>query len=406
MAFLYSILLIVTTQALSTFAQASEPPTFSNSSNSAPPGKSSGLPISHQIGIAILSTALALGFPGNLFVVWSALYRVRHRSVTCLLVGTLASADAAVLLTAPFFLHYLSGGVRGWVFGTAVCKSVHYICAVNMYVSIYLIALMSADRWLATSRPFVSQRLRTKRTLTGVVLGIWLLAFIMALPMPFYRSNLQILKHKNISSFFCMPYHWGSVYHEALQYLIETLLGFILPFALIAFFYASVFRRLRGAMFQRRGRGSCLILLILGAFLLFWMPYHIINVLQVIGLLGDIKVVREAAKAARPNVTAFAYLSSSINPVLYVFAGSSHIRNAGLGFMAKFFEGTYSSDARSRTTSRSSVPDETSTFRKLTQRLGSLRGGLSDRGRVDSVTVGEEDVKRTAELKSLMTIAE
>lgn len=141
---------------------------------------------SAQAGIAILSLAFLLGFPGNLFVVWSVLCRVKKRSVTCLLVLNLSAADAFVLLSAPFFLRYLAGG-RGWEFGSAACKLVHYLSNVNMYVSIYLICLMSMDRWLAVTRPFLSQRMRTKRSLLVLLLGIWILAFILSLPMPFYR---------------------------------------------------------------------------------------------------------------------------------------------------------------------------------------------------------------------------
>ncbi|XP_063042602.1 leukotriene B4 receptor 1 [Engraulis encrasicolus] len=393
----------------------------STSPSSSSSSSVSSLPISHQIGIAILSVALIVGFPGNLFVVWSVLCRVRRRSVTCLLVLNLAAADALVLLTAPLFLHFLTSGLHGWAFGAAVCKCVHYLCAVNMYASIYLITLMSADRWLATSRPFVSQRLRTKRALLCIVLALWVMAFILALPMPFYRSNLQLFRHKNISSFFCVLYHWGSPGHASFQYLCETLLGFLLPFCLIACCYSSVFRRLRTAMFQRKGRGSCLILAILGAFIVFWLPYHIVNMLEVIGLLGNQQWALSAAKVARPNVTAFAFLSSSVNPVLYVFAGSSHIRNAGLGFMAKLFEGTYSdSTSRSTRQSRSSVPDEASTFRKLSVMMsgrkvgmgrGSGSGGSGGRKVSNLSTVAglgdeEEDTRKAAELKTLTTVGE
>lgn len=149
-----------------------------------PPSRS--MSTSALVGVAILSLAFLLGFPGNLFVVWSVLCRVKKRSVTCLLVLNLAMADAFVLLSAPLFLRYLAGG-RGWEFGTVACKLVHYLSSVNMYVSIYLICLMSMDRWLAVSRPFMSHRMRTKRSLLVLLLGVWVLAFLLSLPMPFYR---------------------------------------------------------------------------------------------------------------------------------------------------------------------------------------------------------------------------
>lgn len=155
-------------------------------SSSASSPSSPSMSVSHQVGIAILTLAFVLGFPGNLFVVWSVFCKVRKRSVTCVLVLNLALADAFVLLSAPLFLRYLAGG-RGWEFGSAACKLVHYLSNVNMYVSIYLICLMSMDRWLAVTRPFLSQRMRTKRSLLVILLGIWVISFILSLPMPFYR---------------------------------------------------------------------------------------------------------------------------------------------------------------------------------------------------------------------------
>ncbi|TRZ00574.1 hypothetical protein DNTS_004496 [Danionella cerebrum] len=332
-----------------------------------PPPPPSALPLSHQIGITILLIAFILGFPGNLFVVWSVLCRVRRRSVTCLLIFNLAVADALVLLCDPLFIRYLAGR-RGWEFGSAVCKMVHYLCCTNMYASIYLICLMSADRWLAVTRPFVSQRLRTKNRLMAVLLGIWLLAFLMALPMPFYRSVWPI--RPGIPIYLCMPHHWQSDTHEIFQYLFETILGFIIPFIFILFCYISVICRLRSAMFQRKGRGNFLILLIIAAFTIFWMPYHIINILQVMGMIFESSPLKDAAKVARPNVTAFAFMSSSVNPVLYVFAGSSHIRQAGLGFMAKLFEGTNSETHSSRSTRSSRGSNtESSALTKLSIKL-------------------------------------
>ncbi len=85
----------------------------------------------------------------------------------------------------------------------------------------------------------------------------------------------------NVSIYLCKPYHWKSDTHEIFQYLFETILGFLLPFTFILFCYISVICRLRSAMFQRKGRGNALILIIIAAFTVFWLPYHLINILQV-----------------------------------------------------------------------------------------------------------------------------
>ena len=85
----------------------------------------------------------------------------------------------------------------------------------------------------------------------------------------------------NSSVTVCMSYHWKSVGHQVFQYLFETVLGFFLPFTFIIVCYTSVICGLRRAMFQHKGRGNRLILLIIGTFALFWLPYHLVNILQV-----------------------------------------------------------------------------------------------------------------------------
>lgn len=368
--------------------------TYQDPSSSSSSSFTLPISVSAQVGAAILTLAFLLGFPGNLFVVWSVLCRVKKRSVTCVLVLNLALADAFVLLSAPLFLRYLVGG-RGWEFGSAACKTVHYLSSVNMYVSIYLICLMSMDRWLAVSKPFLSQRMRTKRSLLALLMAVWILAFLLSLPMPFYRSNLKKTLPNNITFKFCIPYHWKSVSHEAFQYLFETIMGCLLPFSLMTTCYSSVLCRLKSARFQRRSQGSCLILMIMCAFAVFWLPYHIVNLIQVVGLLQDDPTVLSAATTARPNVTAFAYFSSAVNPILYVFAGSSHIRQAGLSFMGRLFEGTYS---ESRTTSSrlSSSTREKTVLQTLSVKLGKPFKGKKEMSSV----VGRDE----PELKTLASV--
>ncbi|KAM9827589.1 LOW QUALITY PROTEIN: leukotriene B4 receptor 1 [Neosynchiropus ocellatus] len=362
--------------------------------------KPTSMAIAAQVGIGILLLAFILGFPGNLFVVWSVICRVKKRSVTCVLVLNLALADAFVLLGAPLFLRYLAGG-RGWEFGSAACKLIHYLSSVNMYVSIYLISLMSMDRWLAVTRPFMSQRMRTKRSLMAILLLVWVMAFVLSLPMPFYRSN-RTIRLGNFSVNYCTPYHWNSVGHRVFQYLLETIMGFVVPFALINTCYSSVICRLRSAKFQQRAQGSRLILMIIVAFALFWLPYHVVNILEVIGFLQDNKNVIAAALAARPNVTAFAFFSSAVNPILYVFAGSSHIRQAGFSFMGKLFDATYSESRTTSTFTRSgrtgSTPDESTVLHSLSVKLGKPFKG---KGKDRSDSVAEREMNEVQTLATL-----
>ncbi|KAK1152890.1 leukotriene B4 receptor 1-like [Acipenser oxyrinchus oxyrinchus] len=319
---------------------SSPSPSFSSS-----PSPSSSPGFSPVLGTVILTLAFVLGFPGNLFVLWTVLCRVARRSVTCLLVLNLAAADTLVLLTTPFFMRYVAGG-QGWEFGMAFCKLVHYFCSVNMYTSIFLITAMSLDRFLAVSRPFLSQQLRTKRALLKTLLVIWSLAFLFAIPMPVYRSVFP-----NGGLFYCIPFH-SDPKHMIFQYLMETIAGFLIPFTIILFCSLYICWKLRSTTFENKSKSRQIILSIVVAFFVFWMPYHIVNLIQVSGALAGEESLKKAlldvVDTTKPNVTAFMFFSSSINPILYVFAGSSYIRSDGLNFMAVMLEKTNSEMPRSR----------------------------------------------------------
>ncbi|XP_069820263.1 leukotriene B4 receptor 1-like [Dendropsophus ebraccatus] len=304
--------------------------TFTNSTKM--PVLSSGT--SATLGIAILSIAFIIGFPGNAFVMWTIMTQMKKRTVTCLLILHLAMADIIVILTAPFFLHLLSTG--RWIFGKIICKICYYICGFSMYTSIFLIMFMSIDRFLAVARPFASHKMRTKPVVRSIIASIWISAFLLAITMFFYRAVIPVYGRP-----LCIPFHTSSE-HVIFQYTFETVTGFVIPFTIIVSCYVYIGLRLRTAKFQTKEKTSRLVIMIIVTFALFWLPYQVVNILQVSGEIFLSETLKNAAKTVRPNAIAFAFLSSSANPILYVFAGGNFIRTAGVGFMAKLFEGTAS----------------------------------------------------------------
>lgn len=115
---------------------------------------------------------------------------------------------------------------------------------------------------------------------------VYLLPHALSVCVSFFLScrNMMMMKN-NFTLHICMPYHWQSVGHRAFQYLFETIMGCLVPFSLISSCYSSVICRLQSAKFQRRGKGSRLILMIICAFAIFWLPYHIVNIIEVIVLI-------------------------------------------------------------------------------------------------------------------------
>lgn len=285
--------------------------------------------------IVLLSVALVVGLPGNSFVVWSILKRMQKRSVTALLVLNLAVADLAVLLTAPFFLHFLAK--RTWSFKVTGCRLFHYVCGVSMYASVLLITIMSLDRSLAVARPFVSQKVRTKSIVRWVLAGIWVASFLLAIPVLVYRT----VKGNNRTVICDLNY--PSKGHKAFHLLFEAITGFLLPFLAVVASYSDIGRRLQARRFRRSRRTGRLVVLIILAFAAFWLPYHLVNLVEAGRTLagwGEGTVAGKRLKLARYVLIALAFLSSSVNPVLYACAGGGLLRSAGVGFVVKLLEAT------------------------------------------------------------------
>ncbi|XP_007536288.1 leukotriene B4 receptor 2 [Erinaceus europaeus] len=311
-----------------------------------PPGNETLLSwkTSRVTGTVFLLLAALLGLPGNGFVVWSlAGWRpARGRPLAATLVLHLALADGAVLLLAPIFVSFLTR--QAWPLGQAGCKAVYYVCALSMYASVLLTSLLSLQRCLAVTRPFLTPRLRSPALARRLLAAVWLCALLLAVPAAVYR---QLWKDQVCQ--LCHP----SAAHAAAHLGLETLTAFVLPFGLVLGCYGVTLARLRGARWGSGPHGARvgrLVAAIVLAFGLLWAPYHAVNVLQAVAALapqrGALAEVFGAGQAARAGTTALAFFSSSVNPLLYVFTAGDLLPRAGPRFLTRLFEG--SGDARGR----------------------------------------------------------
>lgn len=288
------------------------------------------------VGALILTLVFLLGFPGNLFIIWSILARARKHSVTTLLILNLAFADGSLMALTPFFIVYLV--LKKWMFGEVMCKVLFYLCLANMYASIQLIMLMSIYRLVAVLWPRRVGIVTSRKIVLRLLAVVWVFVMIASIPAMIFRT----VKPKE-ATLVCEPVHEKDG-HVVLQYMMELVLGFVIPYGVIVASYICILRRIRQTKFRRRIRSEKLILAIVLTFCIFWLPYHIINVVQVTWALcpaGRAKdVLNEIWHKSRAVTSSVAFISSCANPVLYTFAGKSYIRREGLAFMARLFEGT------------------------------------------------------------------
>ncbi|KAM6950709.1 leukotriene B4 receptor 1-like [Lycodopsis pacificus] len=257
------------------------------------------------VACVILGLSFLVGAPGNLLVIWTILRHVKQRSHTVVLILHLAVADLLVLITLPIWIYSLA---HFWVFGEALCKALVYIVSVCMLSSIFFITLMSVERYLAICHPFVMMRWKTKSAMNRCLVLLWLLALLLGGP-----SVLQPLDGTEQ----CFSHKVTSVTQAILLLCLQTLWGFVIPFIILSICYSLVAAQLRKMSFNSKPKSMVLVHAVVIAFTLCWLPYHIINIIDLVCILGSGTEHECVPGSVVFSSGALVFISSSVNPVLY-----------------------------------------------------------------------------------------
>ncbi|ELK11144.1 Galanin receptor type 1 [Pteropus alecto] len=215
-------------------ASGPEPP-------AAEPPPLAGLGVENFVTLAVFGLIFALGVLGNCLVI-TVLARSgpgKRRSTTNLFILNLSIADLAYLLFCiPFQATVYA--LPTWVLGAFICKFTHYFFTVSMLVSIFTLAAMSVDRYVAIVHSRRSSSLRVSRNALLGVGCIWALSVAMASPVAYH----QRLFHRDASNqTFCWE-QWPDQRHKKAYVLCTFVFGYLLPLLLICFCYAKVLNHL------------------------------------------------------------------------------------------------------------------------------------------------------------------
>ncbi|XP_020506904.1 leukotriene B4 receptor 1 [Labrus bergylta] len=283
------------------------------------------------VACVILGLSFLVGAPGNLLVIWTILKHVKQRSHTVVLILHLAVADLLVLITLPVWIYSLA---HSWVFGEAMCKAMVFMINACMYSSVFLITVMSIERFVAVRYPFASAGWKRKKGLNKVLLALWTAASLFSIPI----IPTQVVADYSGEAH-CLYRFYTSVAQELVCVLLETLVGYILPFSILVVCYACLCSRITQMTFKSKRKSTVLIASVVVVFAVCWTPHHIGNVLSLIILSMGKSFPDEAAylEDVRGTMTfiagALVFISSTVNPILYMFAARSFrssLRDTGI----------------------------------------------------------------------------
>ncbi|XP_019391920.1 PREDICTED: type-2 angiotensin II receptor [Crocodylus porosus] len=264
-----------------------------------------------------------LGIVGNSVVV-AVLCRHRgSKTVASIYLFNLATADLLCLATLPFWAAYYAYGYN-WLFGSVMCKVSSSVLSLNMFASIFFITCMSMDRYRAIVHPIRSQR-RTLQQASVIALVVWGLACLSSLPTFYFRDTYYI---ESLGVNACIMAFPNENWSAGMAWMKNTL-GFLVPLVVIATCYIRIRMHLLKAQGfeknkQKRDRVLKLVAAVVVAFMLCWLPFHILTFLDALvhmGVVDNCDVIR-VIDTALPFGVCLGFANSCINPLLYGFIGN------------------------------------------------------------------------------------
>uniref|UniRef100_A0A3Q2CRL5 Substance-K receptor n=1 Tax=Cyprinodon variegatus TaxID=28743 RepID=A0A3Q2CRL5_CYPVA len=229
------------------------------------------------------SLIILVSITGNVTVIWIILAHRRMRTVTNYFIVNLAFSDASMATFNTLF-NFVYALHNDWYFGLGYCRFQNFFPITAMFSSIYSMAAISVDRYMAIIHP-LKPRLSSSSTKVVIAL-IWMVAFSLAFPQCYY-SVTKFYYPRTV----CMvdwPDDYGGTHHY--QFAV-ILLIYLLPLLVMLVTYSLVGRSLWGghipgeatehyhSQITAKRKVVKMMVVVVVTFALCWLPYHIYFIL-------------------------------------------------------------------------------------------------------------------------------
>uniref|UniRef100_A0A3P9N446 Si:dkey-6n21.13 n=1 Tax=Poecilia reticulata TaxID=8081 RepID=A0A3P9N446_POERE len=182
----------------------------------------------------------------NSVILYRSFRQAKRWNASLIYMVNLASTDFMYGLSLPFLVASYIMHDR-WVFGDFMCRLVRFLFYFNLYCSIFFLTCISVHRYLGICHPIKVITLETKKAVKNTCVLVWIVVF--ALTCPIFRfAQTGYVTRMNC---------WDdAIDKEFLDYIpygiILHLIGFFLPFSIIAWCYSrvvlTIFKTLNGLL--------------------------------------------------------------------------------------------------------------------------------------------------------------
>lgn len=256
------------------------------------------------------------GLLGNSLVILVLVICKKLKSITDVFLLNLALSDLLFVFSVPFQTHYQ---LYQWVFGAVMCKVVSGFYYIGFFSSMFFITLMSMDRYLAIVHAVYAMKVRTARLGTALSLAVWLTAIMATSPLLVFY---QVASEDGILQ--CYP----SYNHQTLKWKLfihfeMNILGLLIPFTILMFCYISILHHLKSCQNHNKTKAIKLVLLVVIASLLFWVPFNVVLFLTSLHNMHilDGCVMSQRLIYATHVTETISFTHCCVNPIIYAFMG-------------------------------------------------------------------------------------
>ncbi|CAF1060834.1 unnamed protein product [Adineta steineri] len=264
--------------------------------------------------IPLYSLVFVIGTIGNILVILTVVTVKQMRNTTNALILHLAIANLSfVLMCIPHTIYIYV--VHSYYFPSLLCKLANTLMYLSAYVSIYILVLMSVDRFLGVVFAVKSSKYRTQRNAHLAVIVVWLIGIIFSSPNMFYYD---VLLNDESADFWVCLFRDDKPFLKTLRRVTAyffALFGLIVPLIIIVILYGLIINVLRkNAKGQQVAKGkkrvTKMVSAVISSFIICWTPMQ----LYLLGTHHN-QVSFLFAIVAQTLV----YISACVNPILYAF---------------------------------------------------------------------------------------
>lgn len=233
----------------------------------------------------------------------------------------LALADLLFLCTLPL---WAADAIKGWPFGTALCKGTSAVYKINFFSSMFLLTCISVDRYVSIVQSTKAQNSKELRLNCSkvVCVFIWLLAMILSIPEFLFAQAKMDFEGNH----YCTMVYWNNEnnYTKILVLSLQICMGFCIPLLVMIYCYSVIIRTLLKSKNFEKHKALRVILAVVAVFILSQLPYNSLLVVEATQAANTTITDCDEAQSfdiATQVMKSVAYMHSCLNPFLYAFIG-------------------------------------------------------------------------------------